>query len=609
MENNNSRGESEEEHAMGERGKQEQAHKTRASLQIPIVEDTPRHVASQGSDLCKLQPVSQEEGEEEEEHSEGEEEESYHPEDGSHEYGDYQNRDKDSSSGFRIFLGGLTGTTTSEDLSSYFANLASIIEAVVVTDPNTKKPSGFGFLTVCSQQDMEKILKIRHTINGSNIDCKAALTKSEARNKEVEERKRKLFVGGLPKNLSDETLHDYFSKFGKIQKAYVVKDFKNGSTRGFGFVIFETVEGYDSAFSHQGGHHLLGKEIFVRETNSRKEEKQKKSTIDESGLILDSGNVGDSSRILSQLNDSRIHNPPYSTYPAPYPGYPEYPPYYPPHDPYAHLHHPSYLHRGFGMYPPGNIPYPYEDPYYSSPHRLVPIPGYQISYQPVYKPIYPSTHHPGAHPLYSPQLTRHPLAPKVGAYPSIPGNPEHASHQIYHPYYHPTDPMHPTYLPPSYPPGYPMPPHPDVGKPNNSAPHQSPASGGKNRNPKNNIGKITTPSGIGSMEVTPISKKTISPQSAINKAYNYPLVSPVATAPPKPAATDGNFTKLASPMLVPPGAKPLKKLQQIESKYAPGGSGKPAPKGKRDFVSSSKSPVEARAPVKHTANQAATAPQ
>jgi len=58
------------------------------------------------------------------------------------------------------------------------------------------------------------------------------LDKNEAKTKDEEERKRKIFVGGLPKNLPDAELSSYFRQFGKLQKAYVVKDFKTGKTRG-----------------------------------------------------------------------------------------------------------------------------------------------------------------------------------------------------------------------------------------------------------------------------------------------------------------------------------------------------------------------------------------
>src|SRR3990167_3768696 len=571
----------------------------RSPLQIPLVEDTPKNANPFASDLCKLHPVAQEQEWQEEAEDEGSEENnadtSEQPNSSQYTGFDYSNSRHDQDSGFRIFLGGLTGTTTSEDLEDYFSNLGAITEAVVVTDPNTKKPSGFGFLTVKSKVDMEKILAIRHTINGSNIDCKAALTKSEARNKEIEERKRKLFVAGLPKNLSDETLHDYFTKFGKIQKAYVVKDFKNGSTRGFGFVIFDSTDGYDKAIKHTTGHNIQGKDVFVRETNTRKEEKQKKTTADDSGLPIGSSKLEESSRILGNLNDaSRIHDQSYSQYPLAPPGYPEYP-YYPATDPYAHLHHPGFLPpRGLNYYPPhGGLPYPYEDPYYPTTRPLVPIPGYQISYQPVYRPIYPTAHHPQVHPLYSPQLGRHPVGAKPGMYPAA-GLTEPPSHQIYHPYYHHPEYPHPSYLPPTagYPPGYPQNVYPEHMTPKDVSVGTPAFVGGKGRSARNNIGKLPGPPGIPSLEVTPISKKTVSPQSAVNKGYNYPLISPIAGVQPKfsPGA-EGNFTKMASPMLESTTSKPMRKLQQIESKYSNQPHQQGAKKTKGDFVASSKSPV------------------
>lgn len=122
------------------------------------------------------------------------------------------------------------------------------------------------------------ILSMKYTIKDSVVDCKEALSKSEAKQKEHDERQRKLFIGGLPKNLKDEVLKDYFSSFGKVQKAYVVKDYKTGNTRGFGFVIFADAESYNRALYFPSTHTIQDKDIHVRETHSRKEEKEKGKT-------------------------------------------------------------------------------------------------------------------------------------------------------------------------------------------------------------------------------------------------------------------------------------------------------------------------------------------
>lgn len=45
----------------------------------------------------------------------------------------------------------------------------------------------------------------------------------------------KLFVGGIPYDTSDETLREYFTQFGDIVEAVVIRDRDNNS-RGYGFV-------------------------------------------------------------------------------------------------------------------------------------------------------------------------------------------------------------------------------------------------------------------------------------------------------------------------------------------------------------------------------------
>jgi RNA recognition motif-containing protein len=46
-----------------------------------------------------------------------------------------------------------------------------------------------------------------------------------------------LFVGGLGE-MSEDTLQDFFSKFGQISAVATVKDKKSGKPRGFGFVTY-----------------------------------------------------------------------------------------------------------------------------------------------------------------------------------------------------------------------------------------------------------------------------------------------------------------------------------------------------------------------------------
>jgi len=47
-----------------------------------------------------------------------------------------------------------------------------------------------------------------------------------------------LYIGDLDENIHDETLHDFFSRFGPIHFVRIMRDPATGKSRGFGFVNF-----------------------------------------------------------------------------------------------------------------------------------------------------------------------------------------------------------------------------------------------------------------------------------------------------------------------------------------------------------------------------------
>ena len=96
------------------------------------------------------------------------------------------------------------------------------------------------------------------------------MDKDEARHKDDEERLRKLFVGALPKNLSDGELKAYFVQFGEVEKAYVVKNPKTAKTRGFGFVVYKNIEDFEKVMA-QEVHIIKDKVLYLRRTQTRKE--------------------------------------------------------------------------------------------------------------------------------------------------------------------------------------------------------------------------------------------------------------------------------------------------------------------------------------------------
>jgi RNA recognition motif-containing protein len=81
--------------------------------------------------------------------------------------------------GTKVFVGGLAWATTNEGLRTAFEACGSIVEAKVVTDRDTGRSRGFGFVTFADEEGCRKAIE---TMNGQVIDGRSVRV-NEAENK------------------------------------------------------------------------------------------------------------------------------------------------------------------------------------------------------------------------------------------------------------------------------------------------------------------------------------------------------------------------------------------------------------------------------------------
>ncbi|MBM4319251.1 MAG: RNA-binding protein [Deltaproteobacteria bacterium] len=74
---------------------------------------------------------------------------------------------------------------------------------------------------------------------------------------------KKLFVGGLSWDTTEETLRRAFSPFGDLAEVKVISDRETGRSRGFGFVSFEQEQDAQRAIGEMDGKTLDGRNIKV----------------------------------------------------------------------------------------------------------------------------------------------------------------------------------------------------------------------------------------------------------------------------------------------------------------------------------------------------------
>lgn len=76
-------------------------------------------------------------------------------------------------------------------------------------------------------------------------------------------REKKIFVGGLSANLTEEEFKNYFEKFGKITDVAVIRDNTTHRPRGFGFITFDSEDSVEEVLQNKF-YELTGKLVEVK---------------------------------------------------------------------------------------------------------------------------------------------------------------------------------------------------------------------------------------------------------------------------------------------------------------------------------------------------------
>jgi RNA recognition motif-containing protein len=76
---------------------------------------------------------------------------------------------------------------------------------------------------------------------------------------------KKLYVGNLSYNTTEDGLRNLFSGFGSVASAKIIFDRETGNSKGFGFIEMGTEEEATKAISGTNGHEFEGRQIRVNE--------------------------------------------------------------------------------------------------------------------------------------------------------------------------------------------------------------------------------------------------------------------------------------------------------------------------------------------------------
>src|SRR5882724_2250845 len=82
---------------------------------------------------------------------------------------------------------------------------------------------------------------------------------------------KRLYVGNLPFDVSEDQLHELFSAHGQVASTKLITDFNTGRSRGFGFVEMSTDDEAKAAVEKMNKQKVGDRELVVNEARPRPE--------------------------------------------------------------------------------------------------------------------------------------------------------------------------------------------------------------------------------------------------------------------------------------------------------------------------------------------------
>ena len=80
-----------------------------------------------------------------------------------------------------LFVGNLNFATTTRDLETLFAEYGEVADAQVITDRDTGRSRGFGFVEMASSEDAEKAISSLDGKDGAGRQLKVNVAKPRSR--------------------------------------------------------------------------------------------------------------------------------------------------------------------------------------------------------------------------------------------------------------------------------------------------------------------------------------------------------------------------------------------------------------------------------------------
>lgn len=138
----------------------------------------------------------------------------------------------------KLFITSLPSNTTKDSLHGLFSQFGPIKSLNLIKDVRTNKCKGFAFLVFENSPSAKNAISASLRLNGRRLTVQHQSEGKKLQKEKKELKRRRLYIGNLPRGTTDEVLNDTFSKYGLLESAFVIKNPDTGKPNNYGYVTF-----------------------------------------------------------------------------------------------------------------------------------------------------------------------------------------------------------------------------------------------------------------------------------------------------------------------------------------------------------------------------------
>ncbi|XP_031112424.1 RNA-binding protein BRN1-like [Ipomoea triloba] len=161
---------------------------------------------------------------------------------------------KHSEESVKLFVGQVPKHMTEAQLLAMFKEFAIVDEVNIIKDKATRASRGCCFVICPSREEADKAVNACH--NKKTLPGAASPLQVKYADGELERLEHKIFVGMLPKNVSDAEVSGLFSQYGTIKDLQILRGSQQTS-KGCAFLKYETREQAVAAIEAINGKHKM----------------------------------------------------------------------------------------------------------------------------------------------------------------------------------------------------------------------------------------------------------------------------------------------------------------------------------------------------------------